>query len=94
VQFPKHHGGDAHPKIQNSTLIGTNGDLKNLAQYSLSTTTNPTPSALPIGLDQGCPLFPIAFLFYSANLTRLGGNRQDLLILGFVDGDEASQKLT
>jgi len=43
------------------------------------------PFNIPIGLDQGCPLSPIALLFYNTDLIGLGGNRHDILTLGFIN---------
>ena len=43
------------------------------------------PFNIPIGLDQGCPISPTAFLFYNAPLIELADNRKDLLRLGFIN---------
>jgi hypothetical protein len=61
------------------------------------------PFQIPIGLDQGCPLSPIAFLFYNADLIDIGKQQKDQLSLGFIDDtafaargtsfEEANQKL-
>ena len=61
------------------------------------------PFHIPMGLDQGCPLLPIAFLFYNGDLISTPGKAKDQLGLGFIDDmafatrgktfDEANQKL-
>ncbi|KAF8439443.1 hypothetical protein L210DRAFT_3402320 [Boletus edulis BED1] len=48
---------------------GTNKDQLITQQRWCSTTSNQTPT----GLDQGCPISPIAFLFYNASLIELTG---------------------
>ena len=58
---------------------------------------------IPMGLNQGCPLSPIAFLFYNGDLIGLADKKKDLLGLGFIDDtayaarrkslEEANEKL-
>ena len=43
------------------------------------------PFSIPTGLDQGCPLSPIAFLFYNADLIGLADGQKDMIGLGFID---------
>lgn len=43
------------------------------------------PFNIPIGLDQGYPISPIAFLFYNAPLIELADNCKYLLRLGFIN---------
>ncbi|KAF9226265.1 hypothetical protein BS17DRAFT_643142, partial [Gyrodon lividus] len=43
------------------------------------------PFNIPIGLDQGCPLSPIAFLFYNAPLIGLATEKKDQITLGFIN---------
>ena len=43
------------------------------------------PFLIPTGLDQGCPLSPIAFLFYNAELISLAEGKKDMLGLGFIN---------
>ena len=43
------------------------------------------PFLIPTGLNQGCPLSPIAFLFYNAELISLTEGKKDMLGLGFID---------
>lgn len=38
-----------------------------------------------MGLDQGCPISPITFLFYNSNLINVASNRRDCIGLGFID---------
>ncbi|KAH7918415.1 hypothetical protein BV22DRAFT_975724, partial [Leucogyrophana mollusca] len=37
------------------------------------------------GIDQGCPLSVIAFLFYNSDLLDIADRRKGELILGFID---------
>ncbi|KAH7917088.1 hypothetical protein BV22DRAFT_988306, partial [Leucogyrophana mollusca] len=37
------------------------------------------------GIDQGCPLSVIAFLFYNSDLLDLANRKRGELILGFID---------
>jgi hypothetical protein len=43
------------------------------------------PFLIPIGLDQGCPLSPITFLFYNADLIGLAKGEKDMIGLGFIN---------
>ena len=43
------------------------------------------PFLILMGLDQGCPLSPIAFLFYNADLIDITKHSRDKLGLGFID---------
>jgi len=43
------------------------------------------PFNIPIGLDQGCPLSPITFLFYNTDLIGLGGDCHNILTLRFIN---------
>ena len=38
-----------------------------------------------MGLDQGCPILPIAFLFYNSNLIDVASNRRDCIGMGFIE---------
>jgi hypothetical protein len=40
---------------------------------------------IPIGLDQGCPMSPIAYLFYNTDLIGLANGEKDKPGLGFMD---------
>ena len=61
------------------------------------------PFLIPMGLDQGCPLSPIALLFYNADLINITKHSRDKLGLGFIDDtafatrgkdfEEANEKL-
>ena len=37
------------------------------------------------GVDQGCPLFPLAFLYYNADVLNIPNNDKNTLVLGFID---------
>ena len=37
------------------------------------------------GVDQGCPLSPLAFLYYNADVLDIPNNNKNALVLGFID---------
>jgi hypothetical protein len=61
------------------------------------------PFLIQTGLDQGCLLSPITYLFYNVNLIGLTDENKDMVGLGFVDNtafaargntfEEANEKL-
>ncbi|KAG2065356.1 hypothetical protein BDR04DRAFT_1032968 [Suillus decipiens] len=40
---------------------------------------------VPDGLDQGCPLSPITFIFYNSDILQVADPRKGELSLGFLD---------
>lgn len=43
------------------------------------------PFDIQMGLDQGCPISPVAFLFYNSGLIDVATNKKDCIGLGFID---------